>query len=326
MPSVVSPWADDSTLSTVVWADLLDVEFLPITRAEAMAVPAMARARHLLCGAVAACPLSAWRGADELPAEQQPAWMYRTDGPVSPYHRMLWTVDDLLFSGWSLWAVDRGTDGTLLAADRVPAELWAFDSDGTVLVNQQPVQARDVLLIPGPHEGVLTFAARTLRQATRMERAAARHAANPVPSVELRQVVDIQLDEKEIQDTITKWVSARASDTGAVGFTPYGLEAHPLGQVPEQLLVEGRNAVSVDVARHASIPAAMLDATTAGASLTYETTQGRSGQFLDYGVRLYVDAVQARLSLDDCLPRGQRAQLDTSVLTALVPTTPDTQD
>jgi hypothetical protein len=70
----------------------------------------------------------------------------------------------------------------------------------------------------------------------------------------------------------------------------------------------------------------MLDATSAGASLTYETTQGRSGQFLDYGVRLYVDAVQARLSLDDCLPRGQRTVLDTSVLTALVPDTPTIQD
>lgn len=326
MPAVVSPWADDSTLSTVVWADLLDVEFLPITRAEAMAVPAMARARHLLAGSVAACPLSAWRGAVELPDTEQPAWMYRTDGPVSPYHRMLWTVDDLLFSGWSLWAVDRGTDGTLLAADRVPAELWRFDTDGTVLVNGEPAQARDVLLIPGPHEGVLTFAARTLRAATKLERAAARHASNPVPSVELRQTADIQLDQSEIDATVSKWVAARSSDTGAVAFTPYGIEAHPLGQVPEQLLVEGRNAASVDVARHVSIPAAMLDATTAGASLTYETTQGRSGQFLDYGVRLYVDAIQARLSLDDCLLRGQRAQLDTSVLTALVPTTPDTLD
>jgi hypothetical protein len=230
-PALVSPWANDETLSTIVWADLLDTDLLPITRAEAMAVPAMARARHLLTGAVAACPLYAYRGATQLPDAEQPAWMYRTDGPVSPFHRMLWTVDDLLFHGWSLWAVDRGTDGTLLAADRVPMELWQFDTDGQVLVQDQPVQASQVLLIPGPHEGVLAFAARTLRAATRMERSAARHAANPVPSMELRQVVDIQLTQKEIDDTVAAWVAARSGDTGAVAFTPYGLEAHALGQV-----------------------------------------------------------------------------------------------
>lgn len=326
MPQLGSPWAPADALSTVVWADLFDMDALPITRAEAMAVPAMARARHLIVGAVAACPLYAYRGDQRLPNAEQPAWMYRTDGAVSPYHRMLWTVDDLLFSGWSLWAVDRGSDGAVTAADRVPREWWTFAADGTVLLRDEPAPAGQVVLIPGPHEGVLAFAARTLRSASKLERAAARHAANPVPSIELRQTVDVELTDTERDKLVSDWVAARASEAGAVGFTSYGIEAHALGQVPEQLLVEGRNAAAVDVARHVSMPAAMLDATTAGASLTYETTQGRSGQFLDYGVRLYVDAIRARLSMDDVLPRGQRTVLDTSVLTALVPTEPDTQD
>jgi hypothetical protein len=322
---VVSPWSTGD-LSTIVWADLLDVDLLPMTRAEAMAVPAMARARHLIVGAVATCPLVAYRGADPLPDAAQPSWMYRTDGDVSPWHRMAWTVDDLLFTGWSLWAVDRGTDGVLLAADRVPRDRWTFGDGGQVMIDDTPARRADVLLIPGPHEGVLTFASRTLRQASKLERAAARHASNPVPSVELRQTQDVPLSDDERDKLVTSWVAARGSESGAVGFTSYGIEAHPLGQVPEQLLVEGRNAAAVDVARHTSMPAAMLDATTAGASLTYETTQGRSGQFLDYGVRLYVDAVAARLSMDDVLPRGQRAVLDTSALTALVPDQPNTLD
>jgi hypothetical protein len=323
---LVSPWASSDDLSSIVWADLLDVDLLPITRAEAMAVPAMARARHLLVGAVATCPLVAYAGQDPLPDDQQPAWCYRTDGDVSPWHRMAWTVDDLLFSGWSLWAVDRGADGALLAADRVPRDRWSFGDGGTVLVDDRPAKRADVLLLPGPHEGVLTFAARTIRSASRMERAAARHASNPVPSVELRQTQDVPLSDAERDSLVASWVSARASDNGAVGFTSYGIEAHPLGQVPEQLLVEGRNAAAVDVARHVSMPAAMLDATSAGASLTYETTQGRSGQFLDYGVRLYVDAIAARLSMDDVLPRGKRIVLDTSALTALVPDQPNLLD
>ena len=326
-PAIHSPWSDTGDLSTIVWADLLDSDLLPMTRGEAMAVPSMARARHLLVGAVATCPLVAYSGADPLPDADQPAWMYRTDGDVSPWHRMAWTVDDLVFHGWSLWAVDRGSDGTLLAADRVPFDVWSWGEDGrTVLVNDRPVNRADVLLIPGPHEGVLSFAARTLRAASKLERSAARHAANPVPSVELRQTQDVALTPKERDDLVAGWVAARASETGAVGFTSYGVEAHPLGQVPEQLLVEGRNAAAVDVARHVSMPAAMLDATSAGASLTYETTQGRSGQFLDYGVRLYLDAIAARLSMDDVLPRGKRTVLDTTGLTALVPDQPNTLD
>jgi hypothetical protein len=326
-PAIHSPWSDTDQLSTIVWSDLLDLDLLPLTRAEAMAVPAMARARHLIVGAVATCPLVAYRGAVALPDADQPAWMYRTDGDVSPWHRMAWTVDDLVFSGWSLWAVDRGADGSVLAADRVPFDAWSFGDDGrTILVGDQPVARRDVVLIPGPHEGVLSFAARSLRAASKLERSAARHAQNPVPSVELRQTQDVQLTTAERDELVAGWVAARASESGAVGFTSYGVEAHALGQVPEQLLVEGRNAAAVDVARHVSMPAAMLDATTAGASLTYETTQGRSGQFLDYGVRLYLDAIAGRLSMDDVVPRGTRTVLDTTGLTALVPTEPNTLD
>jgi hypothetical protein len=318
-PRLAAPWAPDNTLSSLVWADLFDAESLPIDRAAAMAVPAMARARHLIAGAVAACPLLVVRDEVTLTREQAPAWTYRTDGPVSPFHRMLWTVDDLLFSGWSLWQSVNDSEGFPLTFDRVPRDAWSFGDDGSTVLgpDDRPLPADTHTLIPGPHEGMLSFAARTLRAAGKMERAAARHASNPVPSIELHQEADVEVTPSERDDLLAQWRNARNSEAGAVGWTSYGIRAYPLGQVPEQLLIEGRNAASVDVARHASIPAAMLDATAAGASLTYETTQGRNGQFLDYGVSLYLDAVAARLSQDDVVPRGTRVAFDTSSLTAL---------
>jgi hypothetical protein len=63
----------------------------------------------------------------------------------------------------------------------------------------------------------------------------------------------------------------------------------------------------------------MADATNAGASLTYETTAGRNGQFIDYGVGLYMDAIAARLSMDDVVPRGQRTAFDVTQLTVTSP-------
>lgn len=313
VPQISSPW-QTGDLSSIVWADLLDAEWMPVTRGEAMGVPAYARARHLLAGAVAGCPLV--EVADDVPTPDQPAWLNRSDGSVSTYHRMLWTLDDLLFSGWSLWVVDR-VDGLVTGADRVPAELWQFGTDQTVMIDGTPARAADVVLIPGPHEGIVNYAQRSIRAAAKLERAAARHASNPVPSVELHQEQDIDITAAERDELVQSWITARSGEGGAVGFTSYGVRAYAMGQVPEQLLVEGRNAAAVDAARNVSVPAAMLDATNAGASLTYETTEGRSGQFLDYGVALYLDAIAARLSLDDVVAPGRAVRFDTSRMTAL---------
>ena len=76
------------------------------------------------------------------------------------------------------------------------------------------------------------------------------------------------------------------------------------------LLVEGRNAAAVDCARTVGVAAAMVDATVPKASLTYETQQGRGLEHTEYGVEPYAEAIAARLSLDDVVPRGQRMRFD----------------
>jgi hypothetical protein len=232
---------------------------------------------------------------------------------------MLWTVDDLLFTGWSLWYTPRDTDGHVLTAARLGRDTWLFADDNLTVIDADtrvPLDSRFHTLIPGPHEGVLAFGARSLRTASRLERTIANHARNPVPSIELHQEEDVQLTDEEIDKAVERWVKARRSDNGSVAFTAYGIRAYQLGEVPEALLIDGRNSVAVDIARHASVPAASLDATSAGASLTYETTEGRNVQFLDYGASLYMDAITGRLSQDDVVPRGTRTAFDIEQLTA----------
>lgn len=323
--SIASPW-QDGQLSAIVWADILDTDLLPLSRAEALTVPAMARARDLVCTTIAGLPLRAYRG--DVLVDPQPGWMYRTDGLLGPWHRMLWTLDDLVFYGWSLWAVTRGADRSVLTAERVPVDRWSFDDDGRVLVDDGPADADRYLLIPGPHEGVLARGATTLRAAARLERAASRHADNPVPSVELHQTVDYPMTDGEVDKLLDRWVQARKNPgAGAVAWTSYGVEARMHGAVPEQLLLQGRNAAAVDVARVVGIPAALLDATTTGASLTYETTAGRNAEFVDYGLSAYTGAVESALSQDDVVPRGQRAGFDRADLVSVqVPTTIERED
>ena len=75
----VQAWTS-STLDAVVWADILGGNVAPVARADAMAVPAVARARHLTCGAIARLPLEALRGAAVV--TPLPYWCQGTDGQL----------------------------------------------------------------------------------------------------------------------------------------------------------------------------------------------------------------------------------------------------
>lgn len=329
-PRQVGPasWANEPNhLNAVVWHDLTGTE-LPLTRAAVMGIPAVARQRHLLCGALARCPL-ATRAADGTDTTATWHWLWRTDRAAHPYHRMLWTADDVLFYGWSVWSTEResGTD-RLLWADRIHPDRWQIDEVGRVFVDEEPARASQVIAIPGPHEGILNFGAAALTRTIANLEAAANAARNPSAYLELHYTGDQPLTETEIDQHIARWAKARRGENGGVAWTNKVLELREHGSHEAHLLVEGRNADAVDVSRLVSSPAAMADATNAGASLTYETTEGRNGQFIDYGVGLYMDAIAARLSMDDVVSRGQRVTFDTTELRALAPapTGADTND
>ena len=318
-PTQVGPasWANEPNhLNAIVWHDLNGGE-LPLTRAAAMSVPALARQRHLLCGLLARCPL---RGRDATGADTTESWlwMYRTDKALHPYHRMLWTADDLMFYGWSVWSAEREAGSNrLLWADRIHPDRWSIDEVGRVFVDDEPARAAEVIAIPGPHEGILNFGAPALRRTLDNLDAAANAARNPSAYLELHYTGDDDIPDTEVDKHIARWAAARRGEHGGVAWTNKVIELREHGTHEGHLLIAGRNADAVDVSRMVSSPAAMADA-EAG-SLTYETTEGRNGQFIDYGVGLYMDAVAARLSMDDVVSRGQRTAFDTTELRALAP-------
>lgn len=323
-PRQVGPasWANEPNhLQSIVWSDLMNGEG-PLTREALMAIPALARQRHILCGYAARCPLVVLDAPTDARVEPQPLWTHRTDRAVHPYHRMLWTVDDHLFHGWSVWSTQRGasSDGSpLLWGDRIHPDHWDIDEVGRITVDDELVRADQVLAIPGPHEGILNFGAPALRRVIDNLDAAANAARNPSAYLELHYTGDKQLTDPEIDKHVQRWASARRGENGGVAWTNKWLELHEHGTHEAHLLIEGRNADAVDVSRMVSSPAAMADATSSGASLTYETTEGRNQQLLDTGVGFYMDSIAARLSMDDVVPRGQRTAFDTTHLTAKAP-------
>lgn len=328
---VLSPW-QTGQLSALVFADVFGTDSLQATRAEAMTCPAVVKARHVIVGQLAGLPLRALRGPDVLPESDQPSWLYRTDGAMSPWHRMAWTLDDLLFTGWSLWQVTRGAAeggrlGPILTADRVGIDEWTFDGDGHVLIDGEIARADEVILFAGPGEGLCTFAARTIRAYRRTEDSWQGRVRSPVPIVELHQNADDDLTQAEADDYVAKFAAARTDVNGAITFTPYNIDLRVHGESSASMLVEARNALRTDVANCTGLPTAALDGSVATASLTYVTQEGKFSELAE-GLRLWLEPIEARLSQDDCVPRGQRVRFDTGDRLSVTPssTGPEVQD
>lgn len=308
---IATPWGE-SELERWVFADILGADTLPASRAKAMRLPAIARGRNLLASTIARMPLTD-------PDGDPPAWLYTTGDGSSAQLRMTWTVDDLIFHGWSLWWRENGADGKPLRASRVNYDEWEVDPDGVLLVNGGTVSASDVIVIPGFHEGILNFGGDVLRDADQLYAVVRQRLNNPSPSLDLHQTGGEPLTDAQIDTLTDRWNAARMTAKGGVAYTSEGIEARELGAGGEQLLIEARNAASLDMARLVGVSANRIDATSAKASLNYETTTGRNQEFVDFDLALYMTPITARLSLDDVTPHGRRVAFDLADFIATTP-------
>jgi len=305
---VVSPWSEGQ-LQQFVWSDIFGTDTLPVTRKEAMSLPSVAVARGLLLGEFAGRPLRALRGQDLI--NPQPAWLYRTDTDLPPWHRMAQTIDDLIFYGCSLWVVERGAENQIIDAVRVPFDKWEIDSDGQILIEGIQPEASSVIYFPGPFEGLLNVAGRTIRAAVDLEASWAGRARTPSPAIVLEEKEDNGMTQDEASAYVKAVAAARRDPDGTVMFVPYSLNARFEGQVSSDLMIEARNAVKLDIANFMNIPTAMLDAALPKASLNYETQEGRTESFIER-LPYWTEPIEARLSMDDVCPRGQRIRFDFS--------------
>lgn len=326
--AIKSPWSSPGNLPQVVMSDILGV--IPtqhVSRDFAMSVPAFARGHHLLVTSIASLPLRALDSDDNILADQ-PRWITRTDGAQSPQYRMVQTISDLIFDGMSLWALQRESNGRVSHAVHVPSVRWLIADDGSILIDEQPVSQDSVLLIPGFHAGILSFGADTLRSAKQLEQVAAKNAEMVVPVVELHDTYDVNLTPAEAQALTTTYANARKDPQGAVMYTPNRIDLKVHGTPPTDVAVQARNQSAIDIARMLGIPGAMLDASNVNASHQYETVTGRNAEFVQYSLATYTNPVEAALSADNIIARGNRVRFDLAgvVTDALAPTGPHMED
>lgn len=320
----VNPYTPAPSWPQFVVDDILGKELknLPLDRAQAISIPAVSKARNLLVSAIAKYPLKAIRanadGTDSDVTTEHP-WLYRTNSSVSPYERMAWTVDDLIFYGVSLWLLERGAPAgedkrrPILNAEWCPPSNWTIEpkDDGVLAIHVDgvPIAEDRYMLINSPFEGLLTIGRRTLRGARDVEDSWVGRAKNPIPMIDLHRTADEMTDD-EVDDMVAKWATARTSPNGAIGSTPPSVEPQVYGELKPELFVEGRNAIRTDVGSFLNVRAAMLDGTIGIDSLTYTTKEGEANAFYEFDLPFWTDPIVHRLSLDDIVPRGTRVRFE----------------
>lgn len=311
-----SPWAGGQL------ADLLRDQLFglpdgmpPVDRSMAMSLAVVARCRHRLFSTVSRLPLVASRGTEVMSDQPRVVRQPEPDRPRAL--TMGWLADMLLFHGraWMVgtrYAAD-SDGGRVLDLKFVPEWAARLDSDGNLVGIEGvdgDVDPATVYRFDGPHEGLLAYARPTLERAWRLERAAGRASDNPIPSVELHQTGGTALSREEISEMIAAWNAARAKPGGAVAFTNASVETKIHGAPVEQLLIDGRKAAALDLARACGAPAWLADVPVEGSNITYGNVSARNRDVIDDFVGPYLDAISGRISQDDILPAGQWCRFD----------------
>lgn len=317
---IQSPWSGENSLAQVAFADIWGrPDQLLVTREMAMQVPAVAKARHLVCSTLAQAKFVGVRDDQDVAA---PRWLTKMGGDIGPRTCMMALADDVLFYGWALVWTDRDAAGEIETAKRVPKESWTFDAANNVIIGDGYTPTRkEVILVVGPSEGLLISGSRTIRGALDLDSQWQARVKNPVPVTELHVNDPSSLYDGEDDEAVaarkalaTSYAANRRdSDGGMVTVTPSSIDLRTHGEAAVSLFENGRNAVTLDVARHTGIPASELDASQVSSSLKYSTVEAGRIDLVDaiknlYGVG-FEDAftmaaapdTEIRMNFDDAL-------------------------
>jgi HK97 family phage portal protein len=286
-----------------------------IDRSQAMEIPSVVRARNLICGTIAAMPLELYRKStgEEL---GKPVWM---DQPAYNQPRSVtiaFTVDSLLFYGWSLWKITeryqedgRPSRYEWIANSRITPQ---YSLDNTHLIDGYLIDGiyhsnNDVVTFQSLNDGVLTSGARVLRGALDLEIASTLAAATPMPSGYIKNT-GADLDPKEVQGLLAAWKSARQNRSTA--YLTSTLEYSPTSFSPKDMTYnESKQDYSTQIARLMNVDAFYLSA-DANNSMTYSNLLDSRKQFVSLTLQPFITAIEDRLSMNDVTANGNEVRFD----------------
>jgi len=283
-----------------------------VSRHDAMTVPSVARARNLICGTVASIPLEYYKtstGGVIAP----PRWIKQLSKNQPSFITLSWIVDSLLFYGVSYLLVTEryAEDGRPASFEWVSNSRVTFTTDleGIMVtqyyIDMTPVAMNDIVTIQGFDEGVLDRSGRTIQAAIDVDRAAALNSANPQPAGFLKNS-GADLPPSEVQGLISAWKRARQNNSTA--YLTSTLDYSPVSFSPKDMMYnEAVQNLSTQIARAMNVPAYYLSADQ-NTTMTYANVQDERKQFYALSIEPYVQAIQARLSMDDISTAGHEVK------------------
>ena len=281
-----------------------------ISRREALSVPAVKRARDLICGGIGQFPLVLLKPDGSV---QDWNLLSQPEAGVARSVTMTRTVEDMLLTEHAWWKT------THVGWHGKPAEVVKLDAD-TVTVQPEYVQYRygqakvwptipDLIRIDSPNGGLLT-ASPAIRAYIALARIASQAVAG-APPIDWFTAADDEEDpeDDEVKQTLDDWANARLASRTA--FVPNHLKYNRDGFNPEQLqMSDAREFAITEIARLTGIDAEELSVPTT--SRTYFNGQDRRRDRLESVLGPYMTAIEGRLTMEDVTPRGYRVVFDTS--------------
>lgn len=272
-----------------------------VTRELAEQVPAVVSTRNRLTAILSALPLELRNEQNErIPS----TFLARPEEQRIRALTIANTGVDLMYHGVAYWRTTRRfstgfpRNVEYLAFNRVSVQNGEYYVDGLKTPHN------DMITFEGLHQGVLTEAAAAIRDAIRIQRAAALFTDSPLPlGFFTARMEGHDPEQEEITKFLAEWEANRRA--GAYGYVPSGFKLEVPGIDPEKLqLADTKREVVVDIGRATGANLESLGISTT--SRTYFNGNQVRQEELDFVAGLYTVVIAERLSMPDVTPIGHR--------------------
>jgi HK97 family phage portal protein/HK97 family phage prohead protease len=273
-----------------------------VTRAQALTVPAVSRARDMIAATIGTLPLDL---LDSSKQTRQSSLLEQPEMGLTRVVSITRVVEDLFFDNVSYWLVkERDGYGFPSYVKRVDPCVVDVRADGSVWVDGKQVNEFDVIQFVGHHSsGLLTRGARAIRQALLLDDLARRFAENPQAREYFTPAEGADpADDADIAQVLTDWATARQA--GITGYVPAALKLN------EGNLINPRDLQLADARQHAVLELARLsgldpeDLGVSVTSRTYQNLEQSRRERVTNVLQPYISVVEQRLSMNDVCPRG----------------------
>ncbi|NBW38415.1 MAG: phage portal protein [Cytophagia bacterium] len=211
-----------------------------VLRSQAMQVPAVARARNIICATIGSLPLEVRRESNNSQVPTPP-FIRQPDPRMTGQSVYTFLAEDILFTGNGyLQILEMGADSRPLSAQWVSASRIGKVLDktnanviGYTLDNAQlPTSGLGSLItFTGYDEGLLNRAGTTILTALALEKAVRRFADEPTPNVVLKS--NLPMPAERVTALLNSWKEAR--NQRGTAFVNDTIDFQSIGFSPEQL-------------------------------------------------------------------------------------------